>query len=185
MFVLTNDEIDVSGLWSCSLAPDETDLFGTSHGARATRDLSDERDNVLKESSASTEEDDSTKTEVQSDNKYLLIESDSQLELYLSTVFDPGGASGGIYSHGEIFLMFSNSEHFNKDLFSKISLTNFALKVPPQVPGTSADWGLLATQVCLTIKPSSVSNANFYHVLDLSGVPQDSLKCSTTLFCVS
>ena len=100
----------------------------------------------------------------------------------LCTVFEPGGERGGDFNLREIN-MFSNSEDFTtKYLIYKDSLTHFGHKVPPQVPGTSADWDLLSTQVCVSIKPRSVSQHYLCHVLDLSRGPRDSMKCSHTLF---
>ena len=115
-------------------------------------------------------------------NVFFLDLTDSQLKLNLSTVFEPGGVRGGDFNLREIN-MFSNSEDFTtKYLISRGSLARFGHKVPPQVPGIIVDWGLLSTQVCVTLKPRSVSHDDLCHVLDLSGGPRDSLKCSPTLF---
>ena len=82
-------------------------------------------------------------------NVFFMGLADSQLILNLSTVFDSGGASDGVYRHGENVVKFCNFMDFpNKDLFSKF---NFAHKVPPQVPGTYVDWGLLTKQVCVSM----------------------------------
>ena len=62
-------------------------------------------------------------------NVFFMGLADSQLILNLSTVFDSGGASDGVYRHGENVVKFCNFMDFpNKDLFSKF---NFAHKVPP------------------------------------------------------
>ena len=206
--VSTNDDFNVSGLWCNNLASVKTNMLEVSQGAWTTRDLSKDKKEAINNSfvvKVITTEDNyktvdtgESSNEVTKDHttsglnlfdpggsnhKDLLNVHDSQLQLNLSTLFDPGGASGGIYSHGETVIMFSNSMGFtSKDQITNIILTSFGHKVPPQVPGIIADWGLLAIKVCSTLQPSSVSHANFCHVLDLSCDPLDNPKCSFTLF---
>ena len=127
MFVLTNNDIDVSVLWSCNLASHKTSFLETSNEARATRDHSLEKKEAAKNPFSESSE---SLTEVNkkhtasltlfdpggSHGKDLLIVTNSQLYWNLSTVFDPGGVYGGDY----------NQDSIKVDLISKVILTSFA-----------------------------------------------------------